>query len=734
MKKHIYFFIIFLIFSCTQPIDIKEIKGIILKTPKLENIEMLLNHVTDAFDPDHQNKYKDWKHYLGDPGRSHYSQLSGFTTKNVKSLKIAWTYEGRDYGQMQMNPIIIDTLLYGVSPSLRVFALDARSGKEIWVFGDTLKTWYSTSRGVSYWELGDDKRIFYTRGPDLWALNAITGLPVSSFGDNGKIDLRSGLPTSAQNKFVVSSTPGTIFKNLIIMPLRLAEGVGAAPGDVMAFDVVTGNLAWSFHTLPHHGEPGVETWGNINISKSPIVGAANNWAGMALDEKRQILYVPTGSAAPDFYGAARPGKNLFSNCLLALNANTGELIWHYQFVHHDLWDRDLPAPPNLVTVNHSDKSIPAVAQITKQGYVFLFHRETGKPLFNIEEVPVPLSELPGEQTWPTQPVPTKPSSFARQSEELTVNDISPYCNNCDSLVTLFENADRRNFAPPSLNPALILPGYDGGAEWGGAAADPEKGILYINSNEMAWFLQMRTNENNNSKLSTGERIYRLNCAVCHMTNRVGSITSGYPSLLGIKNRLSDKNINDIILQGKGMMPGFPQISEKDRKKLIALLTDEKNIKGENEVVSKSEDKFFMPYQHTGYTKFLDSNGLPAISPPWGTLQALDLNTGEYIWKVPLGETESLKKLGYPTTGTENYGGAVVTENGLLFIAATKDGYIRAFNKYSGKLLWEFRLPAAAFATPALYSVGGKQYLTVACGGEKLGTKKGNKIITFSLSD
>ena len=279
-----------------------------------------------------------------------------------------------------------------------------------------------------------------------------------------------------------------------------------------------------------------------------------------------------------------------------------------------------------------------------------------------------------------------------------------------------------------------MPGYDGGAEWGGAAADPEKGILYINSNEMAWFLQMRTNENNNSKLSTGERIYRLNCAVCHMTNRVGSITSGYPSLLGIKNRLSDKNINDIILQGKGMMPGFPQISEKDRKKLIALLTDEKNIKGENEVVSKSEDKFFMPYQHTGYTKFLDNNGLPAISPPWGTLQALDLNTGEYIWKVPLGETESLKKLGYPTTGTENYGGAVVTENGLLFIAATKDGYIRAFNKYSGKLLWEFRLPAAAFATPALYSVGGKQYLTVACGGEKLGTKKGNKIITFSLSD
>ena len=684
--------------------------------------------------PDHQNKYKDWKHYLGDPGRSHYSQLSEFTPKNVQSLKIAWKYEGRDYGQMQMNPIIVDTLLYGVSPSSRVIALDARSGKEIWVFGDTLKTWYSTNRGVSYWEMGDDKRIFYTRGPDLWALNAVTGQPVTSFGNNGKIDLRSGLPTSAQKKFVVSSTPGTIFKNLIIMPLRVAEGVGAAPGDVMAFDVITGNLTWSFHTLPHPSEPGVETWGNINISESPIVGAANNWAGMALDEEREILYVPTGSAAPDFYGAVRPGKNLFSNCLLALNAKTGELIWHYQFVHHDLWDRDLPAPPNLLTVNHSGKSIPAVAQTTKHGYVFLFHRETGQPLFDIEEVPVPTSELPGEQTWPTQPVPTKPNSFARQSEELTINDISPYSNNHDSLMILFENSDRRNFAPPSLNPALILPGYDGGAEWGGAAADPEKGILYINSNEMPWFLQMKASENNNSKLNSAERIYRQNCAVCHMTNLGGSKASGYPSLLGIKDRLSDKNINNIIMQGKGMMPGFPQISEKDRKKLIALLTYEKNILEENEVIQKNEHESFMPFQHTGYTKFLDSNGLPAISPPWGTLQALDLNTGEYIWKVPLGETESLKKLGYPTTGTENYGGAIVTENGLLFIAATKDAYIRAFNKYSGKLLWEFKLPAAAFATPALYSVGGKQYLAVACGGEKLGTKKGNKIIAFSLTN
>ena len=679
-----------------------------------------------------ENQYTEWKHYLGDPGRSHYSQLSEFNTKNIKSLKVAWEYESMDYGQMQMNPIVVDTLLYGVSSALKVFALDARSGEEVWVFGDTLKTLFSNSRGVSYWESGNDKRIFYTKGSDLWALNALTGIPIHSFGTNGKIDLRSGLDPSAKEKFVISSTPGTIYKNLIIMPLRLSEGVGAAPGDVMAFDVITGKLAWSFHTLPRPEELGIETWGDLNISKSPIVGAANNWAGMALDQDREILYVPTGSAAPDFYGAMRPGKNLFSNCLLALNANSGELIWHYQFIHHDLWDRDPPAPPNLITINRGGHIIPAVAQVTKQGYVFVFDRESGRPLFNIEEVPVPKSELLGEKTWPTQPVPIKPTPFARQSNELTTEDISPFAPNRDSLIALFEQADKRSFAPPSLKPALLLPGYDGGAEWGGAAADPEKGILYINSNEMAWFLQMRTNDDKGGKLIAGERIYMQNCAVCHMTNRSGSQASGYPNLLGIKTRLSEKNIHDIIMQGKGMMPGFPQIPEKNRYKLVNFLTDKSYNKEVKEITQPNNEIPYVPFQHMGYTKFLDKNGLPAISPPWGTLQALDLNTGEYIWKVPLGETQSLRELGHSTTGTENYGGAVVTENGLLFIAATKDGYIRSFSRDSGKLLWEFKLPAAAFATPALYSVEGRQYLTVACGGEKLGTKKGNKIIAFAL--
>ncbi len=688
-----------------------------------------------------KNLHKKWEHYLGDPGRSHYSKLSEFNTENIKSLKIAWEYESKDFGQMQMNPIVVDTLLYGVSSALRAFALDARTGKKVWVFNDSKNTSYSNSRGVSYWESSKDKRIFYTVGSDLWALNALTGKPILSFGKKGKIDLRSGLPTTSKEKFVISTTPGTIFKDLIVMPLRLSEGAGAAPGDIMAFDVKTGKLVWSFHTIPHQGETGYQSWGNPKISESNVVGGANSWAGMSLDVDREILYVPTGSAAPDFYGVIRPGKNLFSNCLLAINANSGKLIWHYQFTHHDLWDRDLPAPPNLITVNHEGKSIPAVAQITKQGYVFLFDRATGETLFNVEEVPVPESDLPGEQTWPTQPIPVKPAPFARQSNDLTDEDISPYAPDRDSLLLLFKQADKRRYAPPSLKPVLLLPGYDGAAEWGGAGADPDKGILYINSNEMAWFLQMKSTEVFGREVSKAEQLYLQNCASCHKANRTGLPLSGYPSLVELKSRFSENQIQEIITRGKGMMPGFPQLSMEDNQMLLEFLTDNSDINDAKEMIQDNTEKEFnfsnqayLPFQHTGYKKFLDKNGLPAISPPWGTLQALDLNTGEYIWKVPLGETNSLRNLGYPTTGCENYGGPVVTENGLLFIAATKDGYIRGFNKRTGSLLWEFKLPAPAFATPSIYSVQGKQYLVIACGGEKLETKKGNKIIAFALEE
>ncbi len=677
-----------------------------------------------------EKQYTTWSSYLGDSGRSHYSTLSEITPENVKNLKVVWSYEAPDFGQMQMNPIVVDSMLYGVSAALRAFAVHAATGEEIWQFGDSLQESGASSRGVSYWEKGGDKRIMYVSGTNLYALNALTGHPIISFGDNGSIDLRSGMPDSDKDKFVGSNTPGTVFKNQIIMPLRLSESAGAASGDLMSFNVLTGKLEWKFHTIPHPGEAGYETWEDKDAFKSQIVGAANNWAGMAVDEETGILYVPTGSAAPDFYGGVRKGSNLYANCLLALDAQTGKYIWHFQFTHHDIWDRDPPAPPNLLMVERDGKKIPAVAQVTKQGYVYVFDRMTGEPLFDIEEVPVPPSILEGEKAWPTQPFPVKPKPFARQSTELTEDDVSPYAENPDSLRQLLMGADKRIYAPPNLDPVLLLPGYDGAAEWGGTGADPENGVIYVNANEMAWFLQMKKNDAPASDMPLGERTYRNYCVTCHQADRKGVVASGYPSLVGLTKRMTKKEVGQIITQGKGMMTGFPQIPENEKQSLIRFLFEQEDKQEMYDEVADFETSS-VRYKHAGYHKFLDSKGLPAISPPWGTMHAIDLNTGEYIWSIPLGNTPELGEKGVGT-GTENYGGPVVTENGLLFIAATRDGYFRAFDKHTGELLWEYKLPAAAFATPAMYEVDGKQYIAIACGGEKLGTEKGNYVLGFAV--
>jgi quinoprotein glucose dehydrogenase len=677
-----------------------------------------------------EQTYTDWSSYLGGPDRNHYSTLSQITKENVAQLKLAWSYKAPDYGQMQMNPIVVDSILYGVTAALRVVALNATTGKEIWRFGDSLQVWHSTSRGVSFWKRENDKRILFTRGSDLYALDALTGRPIESFGHQGKIDLRSGLPENAKDKFVISNTPGTIYKNLIVMPLRLSEDVGAPPGDIMAFNVITGKLEWVFHTIPEVGEPGYETW-EANPRKSPLVGAANNWAGMAVDEAAEILYVPTGSAAPDFYGGVRKGSNLYSNCLLALDANTGKRLWHFQFTHHDIWDRDLPAPPNLITVKRNGKKILAVAQVTKQGYVYVFDRKTGEPLFDIKEVPVPQSELEGEEAWPTQPIPVKPKPFARMSQDLTETDISPYAENQEELLTLFKEADKRQYAPPNLTPTFLLPGYDGAAEWGGSAADPDNGILYVNANEMAWNLQLVKNDKPAVDVPSGEAAYQKYCITCHQADRKGVTASGFPSLIDLQLRKGKDEVATIISQGKGMMTGFPQIQKSEMEALLRFLFNEE-IKHSVAEKTEGEKKERVLFKHTGYNKFLDSNGNPGITPPWGTMHAIDLNTGDYIWSIPFGETPSLMEKGITGTGCENYGGPVVTENGLLFIGATKDGYFRVFDKHTGRKLWEYKLPAAAFATPAMYEVNGKQYIAIACGGEKLGTEKGNEIIAFSL--
>ena len=681
------------------------------------------------------HRYDTWSDYLGGPERNHYSTLYQIDTNNVEKLSIAWIYNAPDTGQMQMNPVMANGVVYGVTAAMKAFALDAATGKQLWIYNDSSKA-TGTCRGVAFWENGEDKRILYTVGPNLIELNAANGKPIISFGNNGKINLHTGLPEAAKNKFITSTTPGTIYKNLIIMPTRVAEDASAAPGHIRAFDVITGQLVWTFHTIPFPGEKGYETW-PANAYKNVNTGAVNNWAGMALDTKTGIVFIPLGSASPDFYGANRKGDNLYANCLLALNANNGTYKWHYQMIHHDLWDRDPPAPPNLITVLHNGKKTDAVAQITKQGYTYLFDRNTGEPLFHIKEKATPFSLLNGEKASLTQPVPSLPKPFTRESYQLTAKDISPYAANQQELKEILLSADKRLFAPPDTTNVILFPGYDGGAEYGGAAADPKKGILYVNANEMAWFLKMNQSKKGKKSgdevhvfKSAGEQIYATYCSSCHGKDRLGNTLSGYPDLTMVAQKKTQQQVHQLISYGKGKMPGFAVINAAEKQLLISFLYGkEKKEATTNNIALIPQDE----YQHNGYNKFLDAAGLPAITPPWGTITAIDLNTGKHLWQSTLGITPGLPNQDTNPTGCENYGGPIVTENGLLFIAATKDGMFRVFNKYNGKLLWQTKLPAASFATPAMYQIKGKQYIVLACGGEKLGTPKGNKIVAYALN-
>jgi quinoprotein glucose dehydrogenase len=677
----------------------------------------------------------EWTEYLGGPERNHFSPLKEITPENVKQLKVAWTYHTLDSGQIQCNPIIVNGLMYGMTAATQPFAINAGTGKEVWRIKSEGTDQFSTSRGVTYWESGKDKRILYTNGPWLYAVDALTGKGIPSFGEGGRMSLKAGLGASATGKMVISNTPGTIYENLIIMPLRVSEGTDAALGFIQAFDVVTGKIAWVFHTIPFPGEVGYETWPK-DVYKNTDVGGGNNWSGMAVDRGRGIIYIPTGSAAFDFYGANRKGANLFANCLLALNAKTGKRIWHYQFVHHDILDRDPPAPPNLMTIKRDGKMVDAVVQVTKQGHVFVFDRENGKPLFPIKEGKVPASDIPGEKSWPTQPLPTMPAPYARQV--FTANDISPLAENKKELLDSFKKSRSAGpFTPLSQHGTIIYPGLDGGAEWGGAGADPD-GILYVNSSEMAWRISLGPSASKEQLISmtAGQSIYAMNCRSCHGSERKGNPKSGFPSLLSISSRRSDTYIQNIVSHGKGMMPSFTKLSDKEKLSLIGYLSGkeqaEPGLLKEPTAKKKAGPSAAKSYEISGYSKFLDKNGYPAVRPPWGTLNAIDLNTGKYVWKVTYGEVPQLMAKGIPQTGAESYGGPVITSSGLLFIAGTKDSKFRAYDKKTGKLLWETVLPAAGFATPSTYAVNGKQYVVIACGGTKLESPKGESYVAFAL--
>jgi quinoprotein glucose dehydrogenase len=693
----------------------------------------------------HDKQFRTWQVYGGDATSSRYSSLSQINKENVKNLKLAWTFsaeepDSNNRSQIQCNPIIAGNLLYGATPQKNIFAVEASTGKPVWFFypkdfiTDKTPWWGGTVRGLTYWEENNEKRIFATAGPFLFCLDALTGKPVSSFGNDGKIDLHNDLDRdSLENAFLSANTPGIIYKNLIIIGMRVSENTDAAPGHIRAFDVKTGKRVWIFHTIPQPGEDGYETWEDKNAWKT--AGGANCWAGMALDEKRGIVYVPTGSAAYDFYGGNRKGNNLFANCILALDAATGKRIWHYQTVHHDIWDKDLSANPNLITITKEGKKIDCVAQITKTGMVFLLNRETGQPVFPIQEVAVPQSDLIGEQSSPTQPIPTFPKPFARQV--FKENDINPHSTQKDSLLKVLRNVKNGNmFMPPSKKGTIVFPGFDGGGEWGGAAFDPQSEMLYVNANEMPWILKIIDVDNKMSQQETmfaaGKRLYGSTCASCHGVNREGGSQGVFPALINIKTKYSKPQVTEIINQGRRMMPSFKQIPQQDKEAILAFLMDSDEKLKQKEYTPPVENRIVLPYTTTGYNRFVDKDGYPAIAPPWGTLNAIDMKTGEIAWKVPLGEFEALSKKRIPITGTENYGGMAVTAGGLVFIAATRDEKFRAFDKDTGKLLWETKLPAGGYATPAVYEVNGKQYVVIACGGGKMGTKSGDKYLAFAL--
>ena len=671
----------------------------------------------------------DWAVYHGNPNGTHYSVLDQINTQNVKGLKVAWTFEtgdGLPTNDMEGDTIVVKGRMYFASPKGRIFSLNAATGAQNWVYDPAEGKAGNGSgrlRGVCYWTDGTGERILFTSGNRLIAVDANSGKLIESFGDSGKVDLTQNLGRDPHSVSVNVNSPGVIYKDLIIL-----GSTGATPGHIRAYSVRTGKLAWIFHTIPQPGEFGYDTWPK---DAWKTANGANVWSGLSLDPERGIVYLPVASAGmgfKDFYGADREGDTLFGTSLVALDANTGRRLWHYQFVKHDLWDRDPPTPATLVTVHRDGKDIPAVAQITKYGYVWVFDRVTGENLFPTQEVPVFPSTIPGEKPVTHEILPAAPEPFARQRlTEQTLTQRTPAANAAvrEHLATM---SNRGRFDPPSLEGTVIFPGLDGGGEYGGAAWDPTTGILYINSNEQAYILKLRAQVKmtNGSEASAGE-IYSTSCAGCHGLDRKGN-PPAFPALLGVTKRMTSQQIEQRITNGSGRMPGFEGTLTKTQIEALTAFISDDNAKPESTTDGSNTS---VDYIFQGYTKFLDPDGYPAVSTPWGTLNALNLNTGKYVWQIPFGEYPELKD---PTTGSENYGGGIVTKGGVFFIAATVyDNKVRAFDKLTGKLLWEDTMAASGVATPSTYAVDGKQYFAVSSGGGKNPkVKNGGAVIAYAL--
>ncbi len=683
------------------------------------------------------DNYRDWAIYRGDQKANQFSELDQINASNVARLEPAWMINTGDASRgsaMQTNPIIIDDVFYMVTPAGRVLALDGATGEQYWEFDprtpEQKNSGYSViNRGVAYWADGDEQRIFHSTGSSLYAIDAQTGKLVGTFAESGALDLRKNLGMDPEFVSCKMTSPVAVFEDYLILGTSVSEGFGASPGHIRAYSARTGEFRWIFHTIPKKGEFGHDTWEWV---EGESYGGANAWGGLTIDEKRGWVFGATGSPTYDFYGANRKGKGLFGNCVLALDARTGERQWHFQTVHHDIWDMDNPPAPILVELEIDNEPREAVVQMTKMGHLFVLDRGTGEPIFPVEERPVAASDIPGEEAWPTQPFPVKPPPLVRQGfAEDDFNDTTP-----EAYAAAAKMAEGYSggpiFTPPSLRGHVIVPGMSGGMEWHGASFDPSNGMLYVNVNESSNLMRLSpvttlVDDEGLSEYDKGKLLYQLNCSACH-----GLQLQGAPPVvpaLALTDKPDGELINTIE-EGRGAMPSFNNFSNEELSGIVSYL---RNPSEEPLDVSGRETRTV--YLLQGYNRFEDENWIPGTKPPWGSLAAVDLNAGTIMWTTTLGEYPELVKRGIRNTGTRNFGGSVATAGGLIFVAATFDEKLRAFDTATGKILWEYQLPYGGYATPSVYAIDGRQYVAICSGGgPKVGTPSGDAVLVFALPE
>jgi len=704
---------------------------------------------TAVFPEAAKQNHKHWSDYGGGPDSSHFVALDQINKSNVSQLQVAWVYPTGDNHAYLFNPIVVDNVMYVLARNSSLVALDAVTGKEIWIHENLPGL---TSRGIAYWESRNrkDRRLIFAINDYLEEIDARTGKSILTFGKNGLVDLRQGLgrdPLTINR--IQTDTPGRVFGDLILLGSTPGEAYLAPPGDIRAYNVITGKLVWTFHTIPHPGEFGYETWPKDAWKYS---GGANTWGEITVDGKRGIAYFPTGSPTYDYYGADRIGSNLFANSLVALDARTGKRLWHFQLVHHDLWDYDTTAAPQLLTVTHNGKRVDVVAQSSKQGFLYVFDRVTGKPLWPIEERPVPKSLMPGEEAWPTQPFPTAPPPFARQ--KATADDVNPYILTTDERTAWKKRiAAMRNeglYTPPGMTETISMPGARGGSNWGSGAANPAKGMMYLNTQDWPTIYKLSLEDplGKRSEDTSASGVYRARCQACHGVKGVRS-GSGPPPLAAVGKRLALDAFRLSVRNGRGKMPAFRDLDDAAIERLFAYLsalapaggnaeaTAGKSTPPRGPVIASggapggltarpgNADQYtplggpdYPAGSQTPHVRYYTDWGLypnqPYIlGPPWSSVVAYDLNAGTIKWKVPLGQDAVAEAQGARDTGAfmAEHHGMIVTSTGLIFIAAS-DGKIRALDEETGKVLWTAALPAGSEGIPAMYQAGGRQFLVV----------------------